>query len=174
MREFGMSASTLGAIAIDGGDLPLGGGLLALIRPALNLLEPGGVIAVLSSSRQIREDLPAWCRVEHHEYLGCETDKAGGERHIIARGSLAVLRGEREAPIELPIRDGRLSLQDVMRRVPMPDRGDPSTGFAPRGAQIEPGGPVYPFSLVERVHVAPPEIGRLYDQAVSAQWDATV
>jgi len=56
----------------------------------------------------------------------------------------------------------------------MPDRGDPSTGFAPRGSQIEPGGPVYPFSLVERVHVAPPEIGRLYDQAVSAQWDATV
>ncbi len=33
------------ALAIDGGELPLGGGLLALVRPGLELLEPGGVLA---------------------------------------------------------------------------------------------------------------------------------
>ena len=30
-----MSAARLAAAAVDGGDLPLGGGLLALVRPAL-------------------------------------------------------------------------------------------------------------------------------------------
>lgn len=35
-------------MALDCGELPLGGGLLALVRPALNELEPGGMLAVLS------------------------------------------------------------------------------------------------------------------------------
>ena len=38
------------ALAIDAGELPLGGGLLALVRPALDLLEPGGVLAINSVS----------------------------------------------------------------------------------------------------------------------------
>ncbi|MFI5288411.1 MAG: ferritin-like domain-containing protein [Polyangia bacterium] len=55
--------------------------------------------------------------------------------------------------------------------MPMPERADPASGFAPRGAAVEPGGPSYPFSLVERDRVAPPEVAQLYDQAVAAQWD---
>jgi len=54
-------ASSTAAVAVDGGDLPLGGGLLALVRPALELLEPGGVLAILSRARPVAEDLPAWC-----------------------------------------------------------------------------------------------------------------
>ena len=57
------------ALAIDGGDLPLGGGLLALIRPGLDLLEPGGVLAVNSLNRALRDDLPRWCQLQHHDYL---------------------------------------------------------------------------------------------------------
>ena len=45
------------AIAVDGGELPIGGGLLALVRPALNALEPNGMLAVLSRSGSVREDL---------------------------------------------------------------------------------------------------------------------
>ena len=41
-------------VAVDAGDLPLGGGLLALVRPALERLEAGGVLAVLSSSPAVR------------------------------------------------------------------------------------------------------------------------
>jgi hypothetical protein len=51
--------STLVAAAVDGGDLPLGGGLLALVRPALDLLEADGVLSVLSSATSVREDLPS-------------------------------------------------------------------------------------------------------------------
>lgn len=144
----------MSVVAVDGGDLPLGGGLLALVRPALSLLRTGGQLAVLSSAPSVAQDLPAWCRLEHHEYLGAETGADGRTTHRIARGSLAIPR----APL-----DGGLSL---------PERADPATGFAPRGAAVEPGGPLYPFTLVERDHVVPPEVGALYEQAVASQWVA--
>jgi hypothetical protein len=43
------------AIAVDTGDLSLAGGLLAIVRPALDRLAAGGVLAILSTSRQARE-----------------------------------------------------------------------------------------------------------------------
>jgi TusA-related sulfurtransferase len=165
------------AIAVDGGDLALGGGLLALVRPALERLAPGGVLAILSRSNQVREDLPAWCKLEHHSYLGSDRIREGMDegmdRHLIARGELSVPIGAREPNISLPTSEGRPTASDVLSAVPMPERADASSGFAPRGAQLEPGRPRYPFSLVERDHVAPPEVGLLYDQAVGAVWDAT-
>jgi TusA-related sulfurtransferase len=145
------------AASVWGGELPLGGGLLALVRPALDLLEPGGVLAVLSTAASVREDVAAWCRVERHEYLGCERAPDGTDRHLIARGRLGVPRGESEV---------------AGRPAAMPERADPASGFAPRGARVEPGGPVYPFTLNERDRVAPPEIAQLYQQAVAAQWSA--
>ena len=138
------------ALAIDGGDLPLGGGLLALVRPALLAMAPGGVVALRSSSPGLRQDLPSWCRAERHEYLGWEPDPDGRDRHLIRRGVFGVPR-------------------------PMPDDpadADPHTGFAPRGALVEPGGPPYPVTLTHRDTALPPETRQLYDQAVAAQWDA--
>lgn len=139
------------AIAIDCGELPFGGGLLALLRPALDALAPGGVVALSSSSRGVREDLPAWCRVERHDYIGREAVGDGRDRHLIARGSLGVPRALDEEP---------------------PARADAATGFAPRGARVEPGGPAYPYTLTERARAAPLEAAELYRQALAAQWDA--
>ncbi|HEX6737101.1 MAG TPA: ferritin-like domain-containing protein [Vicinamibacteria bacterium] len=161
----------LAAAAIDGGELALGGGLLALVRPALDLLEPGGVLAVLSSSAGARQDLPSWCRLERHEYLGCEATPDGRDRHLLQRGPAALEDAAPGPP--LPLREGRLLAADVLRAHPLPERADPASGFAPRGARRETGGPAYPFTLVERDRVAPPEVGQLYDQAVAAQWDGT-
>jgi TusA-related sulfurtransferase len=160
------------ALAIDGGDLPLGGGLLALVRPALDLLEPGGVLAVNSKNRALRDDLPRWCQLEHHEYRERQETSEGYDRHLIGRSALAPPLGKRESGISLPQRDGQISAEDVLKTVPMPEHADPATGFAPRGARVEPGGPRYPFSLLDRERVAPPEVARLYDQAVAAQWNA--
>ena len=140
---------TAAAIAIDGGDLPLGGGLLALVRPALLAMAPGGVVALRSSSPGVRQDLPSWCRAERHEYLGCEADPDGRDRHLIRRG-----------PFGVP------------RAIPDADDADPHTGFAPRGSMVEPGGPAYPVTLTHRDLALAPETRQLYDQAVAAQWDA--
>ena len=160
------------ALAIDGGDLPLGGGLLALIRPALELLEPGGVLAVNSVNQALRDDLPRWCQLQHHEHLERQLTDLGYDRHLVSRGTLSLPKGKRESGITLPQHEGRISAEDVLKSIPMPEQADPSSGFAPRGARVEPGGPRYPFTLLDRDHVAPPEVAKLYDQAVSAQWNA--
>jgi len=163
----------VGVIAVDGGELPLGGGLLALVRPALDQLEPGGVLAVLSKSRAVREDLSSWCHAQRHEYLGVEEIADGSDRHLISPGRFSVLLKPADENCAIETHEGRLTAADVLKAVPMPASADPINGFAPRGAHIEPGGPSYPFTLNERDRVAPPEVAVLYDQAVSAQWDAT-
>ena len=144
----------MAVVAIDGGELTVGGGLLALVRPALRLLEEGGIVAVLSSSTSVVDDLPSWCRAEGHEYLGSEETADGARRHLVGRGRFSLHAAQAAADA-------------------MPERADPMTGFAPRGADVEPGGPAYPFDLVERDHLAPPEIRKLYEQAVAAQWNAS-
>jgi TusA-related sulfurtransferase len=166
-----VTAVPVGAATVEGGDLPVGGGLLALVRPALDLLPSGAVLAVLSSAASARKDLPAWCRLEHHAYLGSETQPDGRDRHLIVRGHLAVPLGRRELPRRLARREGRLLSADLLAAIPMPERADTSSGFAPRGARLEPGGPSFPFSLLQRDQVAPPAAGHLYDQALAAQWD---
>src|SRR4051794_34710944 len=120
-----MSAAP-GVIAVDGGDLALGAGVLALVRPALSLLDEGGVLALLSRNRDLEEDLPSWCRAERHEYLGAEDGGNGVRRYLIGRGKSYVA----------PPSDTRQG---------MPEHADPRTGFAPRGAAVEAGGPAYPF-----------------------------
>jgi TusA-related sulfurtransferase len=162
----------LAVVAVDGGELSLGGGLLALIRPALGALEPEGILAVVSRSNELRHDLPSWCRSERHEYLGWEQLGEGTDRHLITRGkfSPAIKASTHEPPS--PSSHSRMTAAEMLRQSPMPVSADPATGFAPRGASVEPGGPQYPFSLNSRDQVAPPEIAHLYDQAVAGQWNA--
>lgn len=165
---------TAAAIALDAGELPLTGGLLALLRPALARMDPGGVVAVLSKERTVVDDLASWCRVERHDFIGAESLGDEYQRLLIRRGELGVASGTRESGMRVPRRDdGRVMSADVLLTVPMPERAEPGSGFAPRGARVEPGGPEYPFSLLERDRVAPPEVAQLYDQAVAAQWDGS-
>jgi TusA-related sulfurtransferase len=142
---------TVAVAAVQGGDLSLAEGLLAVVRPALEALEPGGVLTVLSASSAAAADLPSWCRAEGHEYLGGDETAPGQTTHRIRRGTPPAVATDAGPPA----------------------RADATTGFAPRGARVEPGGPRYPFDLLERDRVLPPEVGTLYGQAVSSQWDAT-
>jgi TusA-related sulfurtransferase len=160
-------------VAVEGGDLTIGSGLLAILRPALELCEPGGEVAVLSSSRALAEDIASWCRAERHEYLGGEEIGDGRWRHRVMRRASGGARGARETGISLARPNGRITAAEMLRAVPFPERADPISGFAPRGAVAEPGGPAYPFTLVERARTASDEVAQLYDQAVSSQWDAT-
>jgi hypothetical protein len=107
------------------------------------------VLALLSDAAGVGEDLPSWCRLEGHGYLGVDALPDGRRRHLLERGGRAPGRV-----------DG-----------PLPALADPGTGFAPRGALVEPGGPPYPFTLVDRDRVAPPETTELYQRAVTAHWD---
>ncbi|HEY0709506.1 MAG TPA: hypothetical protein VGG33_22035, partial [Polyangia bacterium] len=174
-----------GVAAIDCGALALGGGMLALVRPTLARLAPGGVLAVLSSAPSTAEDLPAWCRLERHEYLGRARLPDGRDQHLVRRGRYGVATATdanqaapaaHENAAHFP---SRLApgvpprTRDLVAHLPMPAHADPNTGFAPRGAAVEPGGPTYPFTLLDRDRVAPPETAELYEQAVAAHWDAS-
>jgi hypothetical protein len=128
---------------------------------------------VLSSTRSVLDDLASWCRIERHEYLGTEEISESRQRHLIRRGSLGVPRGDRERGGRLSARDGRITASDLLAAVPFQPAADPATGFAPRGARVEPGGPSYPFTLNRADSVAPAEVAALYDQAIGAQWDAS-
>lgn len=166
-------AASASTAAIETGDLAISNGLSALLRPALDLVAPGGEVSVLSSSRALVQDMPAWCRAERHEHLGVEEIGEGRWLHRIARGAFGVPRGDAESGVRLERLGGRVTAAEMLRAVPFPKRADPTSGFAPRGARVEPGGPTYPFSLVERDRVAAADVAQMYDQAVSAQWDAS-
>src|SRR5437016_13652654 len=105
-------------------------------------MEPGGVLAVLSRATSVREDLPAWCRAERHEHLGVETVGDGIDRHLIARGEFSVAN-QTSNEAQLKPHEGRLTASDVFDVAPLPQTADPFSGFAPRGARVEPGGPAY-------------------------------
>ncbi|WML40950.1 OsmC family protein [Neobacillus sp. OS1-2] len=56
----------------DGGDLDCGSGLLLIIKKAMDPLENGQILEVRSRERTVAEDLPAWCRMVEHGFLGSE------------------------------------------------------------------------------------------------------
>ncbi|MBB5173364.1 sulfurtransferase TusA family protein [Texcoconibacillus texcoconensis] len=56
----------------DGGDLDCGSGLLLIIKKSITPLEPGQVLEVRSRERTVADDLPVWCRMVDHEFLGSE------------------------------------------------------------------------------------------------------
>lgn len=45
-------------------------GALLKLRDVMRSLEPGQVLEVRSTDPGVREDLPAWCRLTGHEFLG--------------------------------------------------------------------------------------------------------
>jgi TusA-related sulfurtransferase len=54
----------------DGGDLDCGSGLALLIRQHMLQLPPDGVLEVRSSDPTVASDLPPWCKMTGHTYLG--------------------------------------------------------------------------------------------------------
>ncbi|ETI67786.1 sulfurtransferase TusA family protein [Neobacillus vireti] len=71
----------------DGGDLDCGSGLLLIIKKAMDPLLDGEILEVRSRERTVAEDLPAWCRMVNHEFLGSEPGE-NTTRYFIRKGSV--------------------------------------------------------------------------------------
>lgn len=69
----------------DGGDLDCGSGLILLIRETMLAVPVGGVLEMRSREPTVAGDLPPWCRMAGHEYLG-STDGDGYARYFVRRG----------------------------------------------------------------------------------------
>jgi len=55
----------------------------------------------------------------------------------------------------------------------IPERAEPSHGFAPRGAVVEEGAPAFPFDVLEASHAWSESAAELYEQATAAYWDGS-
>jgi uncharacterized OsmC-like protein len=68
----------------EGGDLDCGSGLILLIRENMLLVPEQGTLEMRSREPTVKNDLPPWCRMVGHEYLGfLEGD--GFTRYFIRR-----------------------------------------------------------------------------------------
>jgi len=54
----------------DGGDLDCGSGLVLLIRENMKKVPVGGIMEMRSIEPTVCDDLPPWCRMVGHDYLG--------------------------------------------------------------------------------------------------------
>ena len=73
---------------MDGGDLDCGSGLVILIRENMQQVQPGDVLELRSVEVTVESDLPPWCRMVGHDYLGAlPGDTPKQKRYFVRRGS---------------------------------------------------------------------------------------
>ncbi|MGW8192829.1 MAG: OsmC family protein [Desulforhopalus sp.] len=74
-------------IVFDGGDLDCGSGLILLIREQMLKTPIDGILEMRSREPTVADDLPPWCRMSGHEYLGKEAAE-GYTRYFVRRGTV--------------------------------------------------------------------------------------
>lgn len=82
--EFDANAFTPDTV-FDGGDLDCGSGLILLIREHMLETRVNGILEMRSREPTVADDLPPWCRMAGHAYLG-KTRGDGFTRYFVRRG----------------------------------------------------------------------------------------
>jgi len=72
-------------LVFDGGDLDCGSGLSLLIKENMLKVPVDGIMEMRSRDATVKDDLPPWCRLAGHEYLG-NKEADGFVRYFIRRG----------------------------------------------------------------------------------------
>lgn len=84
-----MSAENLETIkpdaVFDGGDMDCGSGLILLIREHMMQVPVNGILEMRSKELTVNDDLPPWCRMSGHDYLGIIGDPKSA-RYFIRKG----------------------------------------------------------------------------------------
>jgi TusA-related sulfurtransferase len=164
---------------VDAGTLELGGGLETLVRAALENVPVGGELEIVTASRGVAFELPAWARIAGHQHVGDEAEGHGATRRFVVRirrGSASRLLADELPPRgdPLPTGNGRLHMSELRRLEHPPAEADPHAGLVPLGALVEAGGPQYAWRLNERDRIWADELASLTERATKAQWNATL
>jgi len=163
-------------VRYDGEDLGLADGLMFAIDVHLSDVAPGDILEVRSTNPGLDHELPAWVRGVGHELVAAEPDGEATLFRIRRNPSGSLMFADRpDLPLEAPARRDRFDTTDWLTGLAarIPDRADPTTGFAPRGSAVEPGAPAFPYTELDRDRVWAHNVASLYDQATAQQWDAT-
>lgn len=83
-------------VVFDGGDLDCGSGLVLLLRENMLQAPVGGVLEMQSCEPTVADDLPPWCRLAGHEYLG-KLPGQGRVRYFVRRGAQQAAQAKSEA-----------------------------------------------------------------------------
>lgn len=83
-------------IIFDGGDLDCGSGLILLIRENMLQTPVDGILEMRSREPTVADDLPPWCRMVGHEYLGSRAGE-GFVRYFVRRRAAREIAAETEA-----------------------------------------------------------------------------
>jgi hypothetical protein len=130
-------------------DLAVHEGAAVLLRCTLATLSVGDVAEIRGEASGLSDELALWCRKEGHRFLGAGSR---ANTYLIERGTAGPrLISSNRSPEEV---------------------ADPSWGLAPRGAQVETGGPRFSFTLREKREVWAERLTSIYKQAVANQWSA--
>jgi TusA-related sulfurtransferase len=161
----------------DGEDLDLSSGLIFALDVCLSDVEVGQVLELSSTNPALAHELPAWCRGTGHELVDAEAD-GDRTRYRIRRGARGSLlfKDRPDRGVAPEFRHDGFDTRDwlVGKMAEIPARADPTTGFSPRGAVVEPGAPAFPYTETERDRLWAHNVASLYEQATAAQWDASV
>ncbi len=85
----------------DGGDLDCGSGLVLMIREHMQRVPEGGILEMRSVEATVIDDLPPWCRMVGHDYLGHLPGQTALQRRFFVRkGSGEAAAAEAEALAE--------------------------------------------------------------------------
>ena len=71
----------------DAGDLGCGDGPLPRIASTLREMAPGAILEIRSTDPGVAQDLPAWCRMTGHQFLGGGDDDTTGRYFVQRRSS---------------------------------------------------------------------------------------
>ena len=128
--------------AVDGGDLDCGGGLLLLIRRAIDPLPRGGLLEVRSTETSVDADLPAWCRMTGNELVSW-TKQGAARSFLVCKGALA----ERPSATPASAPSGRVRTNTSAERAFATDARAPAT-TAGGPPPIAPAAPIAPLSVM--------------------------
>ncbi|MFN0090232.1 MAG: ferritin-like domain-containing protein [Acidimicrobiales bacterium] len=135
------------------GELGFDRGAHVLVDRGVREAEPGAAIAVIGSHRDLRAQLRAWCT-------------ANGHRLVVEGDRLTVVVGRTVGSRWVgAVAGGAPGVGEVVERPPA------DWGLAARGVWVEAGGPSPRFDLDHRDEIWSDDAARLYERALSGQWD---
>jgi hypothetical protein len=128
-------------------DLALHEGAAVLLRRALHEIQAGDSIEIHGDSEVLEDQLSAWCRDAGHSFAAKQGNKGA---YLVRSGGYSMLSST--------------SINEIA------EEADPTWGVAPRGAQIEKGGPAFAFTLRQKRDVWAHELDAIHNQSVANQW----
>lgn len=159
--------------SIDVGDMPSGSQLFLLVKNAMDHLEKGQILEVLSTNVYLKDDLRGWCKLHKALFLNA-FDGGDHFRYFLQKNKNS--DGRPDWGQRIPLRNGaRFDTRDWFqgRLGNVLDQAPAYFGFVPRGAVAEAGVPDFGFDLNKKDEVWSDNLLDLYEQSKENQWNAS-